>query len=65
MLSLFLAGRIKNVLSDLTERVLETCTWLPLDLIPYTFSFADVALCPVSVINYSCEYDCAEPFEFF
>ena len=53
------------MLSDLTERVLETCTWLPLDLIPYAFSFADVALCPVSVINYSCEYDCAEPFEFF
>lgn len=53
VVSQFLAGRIKSILTPLRES-LKTCTWLPLDLIPYAFSFADVALYPVSVINFSC-----------
>lgn len=58
MLSQFVSGGIKSVLSDSTEsRPLKTCTWFPLNLIPCAFPIIDFALYLLSVVNYQHEYD--------
>lgn len=52
MLSQLIARGIKHVLCDSTgRRLLEACTWFPLDFAPCAFSFADFAFYPFAVIN--------------
>lgn len=57
LLSQLPAGRIKNIPWDSTGRILEACTWFPLDFAPATFPSVDFDLYPFTVINHSCEYD--------